>query len=866
MTPLGKVTFFRFFLGLVGNLPFFGGEAMQRYIGWKGVAIILVTGLGLLVLGTTAEAQTLLVRGTPVTINSSPMNYGITIQQGFWNVVGVSSASDWDITHSTATSMSGGNWCDYCLADGNAGTISGNTGTISMWSGSPPATGVHADHPTWLTVTPTAGSSGTYGWLPTDILYFWEVNVQQAGTYNISATFSGTSTNMYWEFFTPQASGTWIDAGQCLISTTIGTPQNNVSLSAGWHCFTVFVNGGPGPAGTVTVSVMPAGSVTPPNYVASSISVVGTTPLTVSPGGTFQATRTISNTGGTAGSTSYSIYLSTDQSITTADTLVYSGTTPSIAAGGADTQTVTCTLPGTIAAGSYYVGLYIAVGNTAVTASQDIGCNFQAQALSVISPPVTVPTTGGTFQATRSIQNAGSSAGTTAYTIYISTDQTITTADLPVFSGTTASIAAGATDTQTVTCTVPNGTAAGNYYAGLYIAAGNTAVTTNQDVIVQAPGVPPGPFNMIAPANGATGTSVNPTYSWTASTNATSYTLQVSTVVTFTTLVINQAGILTTSDTPTFSLASATMHYWRVIAVNSSGQTTATGAPWSFTTGNFSPSADAVSPLNTPVRVEAGGTFQATRTISNNGSSPGSVTYGLYLSQDTVITTSDTLIYTGTTASIAPSGTDTNAVTCTVPTNTTFDTDYYVGLYIAAGNTAVSVQRVHVLPGFTRFDALSVSVTGSTQLLAGSPVEIQVQIQNTGGVAGSCAYNVYLSTDASINTADVELSQEVTGALAADGGSQVQPVTVVIPAGTANGTYFLGVYIVSPNTGMQTAVSNPVSICFPAEARPALGCAGGSSGGGEYFPLLPLALLSVLCLWMRRTAPRFAHKGQRGES
>ncbi|MHC5038182.1 MAG: DUF4082 domain-containing protein, partial [Planctomycetota bacterium] len=110
---------------------------------------------------------------------------------------------------------------------------------------------------------------------------------------------------------------------------------------------------------------------------------------------------------------------------------------------------------------------------------------FQAQSITVVGAPVTA-TPGGTFQATRAIQNTGLLAGTCNYTIRLSTDTTITTADPAVYTGTSASIAAGATDTATVTCTVPGAQTAGTYYLGLYIAGPpiSTANTTNQDVIV----------------------------------------------------------------------------------------------------------------------------------------------------------------------------------------------------------------------------------------------------------------------------------------------------------------------------------------------------------------------------------------------
>ena len=85
-----------------------------------------------------------------------------------------------------------------------------------------------------------------------------------------------------------------------------------------------------------------------------------------------------------------------------------------------------------------------------------------------------------------------------------------------------------------------------------------------------------------SPANGATGVATNPTLSWNASSGATSYGLQVSSSSSFSTTVVNQTGITTTSYAVT-GLANNTTYYWRVNATNAGG-TSAYSTAWSFTT------------------------------------------------------------------------------------------------------------------------------------------------------------------------------------------------------------------------------------------------------------------------------------------
>ncbi|MHC5081072.1 MAG: hypothetical protein ACYTHN_18840, partial [Planctomycetota bacterium] len=247
--------------------------------------------------------------------------------------------------------------------------------------------------------------------------------------------------------------------------------------------------------GTPTIAAAPATNFRwdppPANLLPQAVSVVGTPPVYVSPGGTFQVNRTIQNTGGQVGTSTYSIRLSADTTIDATDTAVYNGSV-TVPGWATDTQTDTCTVPGTMALGSYYVGLYIAAGNTTNTTAQDVivatPFNAVAQTITTVGAPVTVPATGGTFQATRAIQNTGGSPGTANYTLYISTDNVIDATDTQVFTGSTATIAPGGTDTQTDTCTVPAGLIPGTqYYVGLFIAAGNTAVTAQQDVTITGP-------------------------------------------------------------------------------------------------------------------------------------------------------------------------------------------------------------------------------------------------------------------------------------------------------------------------------------------------------------------------------------------
>ncbi len=99
--------------------------------------------------------------------------------------------------------------------------------------------------------------------------------------------------------------------------------------------------------------------------------------------------------------------------------------------------------------------------------------------------------------------------------------------------------------------------------------------------VIAAPEVPV----LISPAIGATGVSLNPTLTWNATSNATTYGLQVSTTSDFSNLVVYQINLIDSCYTPIGKLTNNTLYYWRVNAANIAGISAWTPV-WNFTTDN----------------------------------------------------------------------------------------------------------------------------------------------------------------------------------------------------------------------------------------------------------------------------------------
>ncbi len=111
--------------------------------------------------------------------------------------------------------------------------------------------------------------------------------------------------------------------------------------------------------------------------------------------------------------------------------------------------------------------------------------------------------------------------------------------------------------------------------------AQNPIDSTNADNVwtSSAPSTP----ILTSPNSTATNVGLPLTLMWQAASGATSYHLQISTVASFATTVVDQDGITSTTftaDAPVLTIG--TLYYWRVSATNAAG-TTAYSATWQFT-------------------------------------------------------------------------------------------------------------------------------------------------------------------------------------------------------------------------------------------------------------------------------------------
>ena len=112
------------------------------------------------------------------------------------------------------------------------------------------------------------------------------------------------------------------------------------------------------------------------------------------------------------------------------------------------------------------------------------------------------------------------------------------------------------------------------YRVRAYNAVGNSAHAKESPATTWS--LPPATPGLSSPGSGTTGSALTPNLKWNAATTATSYNLQISTSSSFTTLVVNQTGLTSTSYAVDAGVLNwNTTYYWRVQSADTFGQTSA---------------------------------------------------------------------------------------------------------------------------------------------------------------------------------------------------------------------------------------------------------------------------------------------------
>jgi formylglycine-generating enzyme required for sulfatase activity len=250
-------------------------------------------------------------------------------------------------------------------------------------------------------------------------------------------------------------------------------------------------------------------------------------------------------------------------------------------------------------------------------------------------PVPALPTSGTTGQPTTLSLTWGTVTGATSYSVRLSTVSTFsstvqTEAGLTTASDSLSGLSTGTTYYWEVR-------AADTAVSGGWSGAWNFTTATPVAVPV-----------LSSPSNGAANQATALAVAWGTVTGATSYSVQVSTVSTFSSTIVNRVGLTNTSDSIT-GLVAGTAYYWEVNATNSVGSG-AWSAPWSFAT---IPAIPAAPTLSSPT---SGSANQAITPTLAWGTVSNAASYGIMVSTTSTFATTVTGQSGLTTPAATPGG------------------------------------------------------------------------------------------------------------------------------------------------------------------------------------------------------------------
>ena len=557
----------------------------------------------------------------------------------------------------------------------------------------------------------------------------------------------------------------------------------------------------------------------PPDLIVSAVTV----PAAGGADMDVVVTDTTRNQGtGASPAASTAFFLSTNLGVDTADVLLGNRPVPPLAAGASDTRSTTLRIPAAAAVGTYFV--LAKADSEGVVPEQTETNNLRASTVIRIGPDlivsaVSAPATaaaGGTISVSDTAKNqGGGGADASATRFYLSLNTALDSSDVVLGHRSAPPLSAGAADTASTSLVIPAATPAGNYYV---IAQADTAnavletletnntrgtftVKVGPDLTLTAVS---GPFTAAAGAvipvsftaknqgAGAAGASQAGFY---LSTNITRDSSDVF------------LGSRAVGELPAGAVATGSVSLQLPAGTPAGSYYVIGTADWNAAVGETSETNNdraygtlriggdlAVSALSVPSAARAGGAITVSDTTRNQGTEavPESAT-GFYLSSNTLVDSTDVLLGSRAVGPLAPAGTHSASTGLVIPTGTTTGSYYLIAAadwnaVVPEGNESNNKYVVAVRIGP---DLVMTALTAPSSAVAGTSISVSDTTSNQGAdAAGESVTGFYLSSNASLDSADILLGTRVVYALEA-GVSGIASTVLQIPPSLAGGTYYI---------------------------------------------------------------------------
>ncbi|HUE89433.1 MAG TPA: CARDB domain-containing protein [Vicinamibacterales bacterium] len=610
-----------------------------------------------------------------------------------------------------------------------------------------------------------------------------------------------------------------IEAGSSIATVTVTPIDDVISESDETVVLTIAVDtaysiGSPSSA-TVTI----VSDDLPPDLIVASISA----PATGGADADIVVTDATKNqgTGPSPGSTT-GFFLSTNWILDAADVFLGSRQVPPLAAGATDTQSTTLHIPPSTAAGSYYV-LAKADSQDAVPEGKETN-NIRASGVVRIGPDLVVSAlsapasaaAGSTISVSNTAKNqGGGSADASTTRFYLSVNLALDSLDVGLGNRPVPPLAAGASDTASTSLVIPAGTPTGTYYVVAQADMGNAvpetmetnntraswAVRIGPDLIVTAIS---GPSTAAAGATITVSDTTKNQGAGTAAASATGFYLSTNWTIDSTDVFLGSrpVGELAFGATATGSAllqipADTLPGSYYVIARADWNN----AVPETFETNNDRASGTlkiggdlVVSALSAPTTAKADGLITLSDTTKNQGTEavPASST-GFYLSSNFSLDSTDVFLGSRAVGSLTPSQSSSASTQVLIPAGTRSGTYYVIAVADWNGAVAESTENnnTRVVAVQVGPDLVVSALSAPSSAVAGTSISASDTTKNQGAdTAGASVTRFYLSSNIWLDASDVLLGTRAVPSLGV-GLSDMGSVTLVIPASTAAGTYYI---------------------------------------------------------------------------
>ena len=575
----------------------------------------------------------------------------------------------------------------------------------------------------------------------------------------------------------------------------------------------------------------------PPDLVVSAL----TAPTAAASGGTVTVTDTTKNQG-TAGAppseTGY--YLSSNTSYDSADVFLSGRPVPALAAGTSGLMSSDVHIPETTVAGTYYI-LAKADWSGDVTETNETN-NVRASGAVRVGPDLvvsalTAPATAAAGEAmlvSDTTKNQGAGAAPISGTaFYLSTNGTWDAGDALVGSRPVSALAAGGTEVASTSLMIPPSIVAGSYYI-LAKADANASVAESLETNnVRASGVVRiGADLSIAALTAPSSTGAGETIAVTDTTknggagdapvSSTFFYLSADAGIGASDTLLGSRAVPFleggTSDTATTMLtippATAPGAYYIVAKADGPLEVAETNENNNVkSSGAVKVGPDlTVTTLTASALAGAGEALIVSDTTKNagGGGAPATQT-AFYLSMNTALDAADTLLGTRAVRALEAGGIDSGSMSLLVPLSTTAGS-FYVLAKSDQGDVVTEVVETNNVKasGLVRIgpDLIVTALNAPATAVRGATIAVTDSTRNQGGGgADPSTTSLYLSTNATLDAADLLLGSHAVGALSG-GALENGSASLTIPATVAAGTYYLIAKTDGPGEVAETTETN----------------------------------------------------------